>query len=282
MDNKYKFENFENPNFPVYSSVQAGDGLLVIPHFHKAAELIMVTDGKAEMMVDTMHIKCKKGDIVFIPPYSFHNVNGIGKITKITGLLYEFDLINVNVPDIRFDEILNKERISDFVFDDKSSVYEMLSNAFTEATEAYCADKYTSKMDILSPLYRITSTLLERYSLSSDADKNAMYDRVKPVIEYINENYTNKIYISDLGNLLHVCDDHLIRLFKSVTNKSPVQYITDKRVEKAMKMLIDTDLSVYEIADRVGFSNANYMSNTFKSSIGMTPYEYRNKLKGKI
>ena len=279
MRNKYKLENFENPDFPVYSSTQARDGVLVVPHFHKAVELNVIISGRVEFIIDTMQVECTEGDIVFIPPYSFHGARSIGGEAAIKGIIYELDMINRNLPDIKLGEIINKERINEFVIDKKCYIYHKMYDAFFAAKQMYHSDEYTSKIDVLLHLYSITSLLIKRYGFLTDSEQNAMYKRIDPVIEYIDKNYDQKIYISDLSKILSVCDDHLIRIFKSAINKSPKQYITDKRIEEAMKLIINTELPMYEIAERVGFTNANYMSNVFRASIDMSPYEYRKNLK---
>ncbi len=279
METKYKLESFENPNFPVYSSAQTRDGVLVIPHFHKAAELNIIMSGKVEVIIDTVQIECTKGDMIFIPPYSFHSVRSINGEASIKGVVFELDLININLSGIKLDEILNKEIINDFVIDKKCSFYAQLSEAFLDAVKMYHLDEYSAKIELLSQLYAITALLIKRYGYLADSDKTAMYKRIKPVIEYINKNYDKKIYISDLSKILNVCDDHLIRIFKSVLNQSPKQYITDKRVEEAMKLIINTELPMYEIAEKVGFANANYMASVFRSTIYMTPMKYRELTK---
>ena len=146
-------------------------------------------------------------------------------------------------------------------------------------TEIYGENSDTYELDILSELYKLTALLIHEYNRGGAVTHTAEYSRIKPVIDYINENYNKKIYVSDLSKILHVCDDHTIRLFKSVTNKTPLRYITDVRIEEAMKLLINSSLPVSEISDRVGFSNANYMSQIFKLTLNMTPREYRKMIK---
>ena len=80
---------------------------------------------------------------------------------------------------------------------------------------------------------------------------------------------------SELGGLLNVCNDHFIRLFRSATNKTPVAYIRDFRLQEALKLLLDGDLSVTDIASAVGFSSGNYMTRVFRSAFHMTPLQYR-------
>lgn len=278
MNSKYKFEAYENPKFPVYSSVQTGSGVLVKPHFHKAAEIIRVDKRCVEVIIDTLQLTCDEGDILFIPPYSIHSATSRDNDSCIEGLVFELSMLTDVITDIDVAAILNKEYITNFVLDRNDSEVSLLNEGFSRIRSLYPKDSITNQLDIASALYSITSSLIKLYCGGEQMTRSADYVRILPVIDYINENYYRKIYIRDLSKLLHVCDDHMIRLFKAVMNKSPMKYILDKRTEEAMKLLINTDIPICGISDKVGFSTPTYMSNVFKSNIGMTPHEYRCKL----
>ncbi len=96
--------------------------------------------------------------------------------------------------------------------------------------------------------------------------------------EYITT-YTEKIRISDLSGLLYTCDDQLIRLFKTVTGETPMEYIMNMRVESALKLLTTTELPVSDIAEQTGFGTANYMTRIFREKLHRTPRSYRNSRK---
>ena len=116
MNYKYKFEKFKDLNFPVYSSVQSGEGTIVIPHHHKAAEINLVLNGNCDFFIDSTIISCKEYDIVFIPPYSVHTVIGKGPKTKIKGITFEFSLFDELFKDYSIESKLNKNNINSFIY----------------------------------------------------------------------------------------------------------------------------------------------------------------------
>ena len=126
---------------------------------------------------------------------------------------------------------------------------------------------------MLSCLYEITAQLIKNYFHTYAAYKK--YDRIQPVIDYINENYRKDIPLTELSERINVCDDHLIRLFRAATNKTPTAYIRDLRLQEALKLLLDSDRSVTDIAAMVGFSSGNYMTRVFRTVLRMTPLQYR-------
>ena len=100
-----------------------------------------------------------------------------------------------------------------------------------------------------------------------------------PVLEYIRENIESPIKIADLTEILYVSREHLIRLFKTTTGKTPLEYITDAKIQKAMTMLEENRYSVSEISEKLGFANPSYFSKIFKQKLKMSPSEYRKKKK---
>ncbi|MBQ9997873.1 MAG: helix-turn-helix transcriptional regulator, partial [Clostridia bacterium] len=68
----------------------------------------------------------------------------------------------------------------------------------------------------------------------------------------------------------------LINRFKKHTGKTPVKYLTELRVKKAKEYLLNTDLTIGEISEIVGFDNVYYFSNVFKNETAMSPLKFRN------
>ena len=267
----YKFERFKDPDFKVYSSVQRGTGELVTPHFHESAEVIFLKMGSAEIGINTKRIRLKKGDIAFIPPFCVHSLKG--EAAEIVGIVFSLSLITPDISSLRAEQILCRDTVSDFVIDKTSDCYIPLKNAIISGREKYLKEGPAYKLKMLAALLEITAILSENYLTENRNAKSQ--ERLAPVFDYIEKNFAEDIPISSLSRLLNVCDDHFIRLFKNTTNKSPVKYINDVRIEKAMKLLINTDQTVAEIAYKTGFSDQSYMTRCFKSALKTTPVRYR-------
>ncbi|MOA43422.1 HTH-type transcriptional regulator YesS [compost metagenome] len=63
--------------------------------------------------------------------------------------------------------------------------------------------------------------------------------------------------------------------FKKHTGQNFKSYVTEVRMEQALKLLLETDLLVYEIAERVGYNHVRHFSDMFKKKFGQVPQEYR-------
>ena len=272
----YKFERFKYPDFKVYSSEQRGTGRLVVPHYHDSAEVILLKEGNAKISINTKQIELKSGDIVFIPPYCVHSLTG--EAAETIGIVYGLSLITPEISSRSAEEVLCRDRITDFVIDERAGCYFALRKAVTEGREIYLAEGPAYKLKMLASLLEITAILAENYL--TEEEETERQERLRPVFGYIEQNYAQNIPISVLSRMINVCDDHFIRLFKAATNKSPVKYINDFRIGEAMKLLINTDLTVAEIAYKTGFSDQSYMTRRFKAALKITPIGYRRSVIG--
>ena len=101
---------------------------------------------------------------------------------------------------------------------------------------------------------------------------------VQTAIEYIENNYVDSGFsITKLAEAMSVSEGHISRLFKSETDQSINNYLTRYRIKKAMDYLKDVQVKVYEVAEKVGYSDIAYFSNTFKKLVGKTPSDYQTK-----
>ena len=103
-------------------------------------------------------------------------------------------------------------------------------------------------------------------------------DFVKGVLTYFENNYMNEISISDLAEKNYMSTENFIRVFRRYTGYSPHAYLEIFRMERAAEMLLNTNLSVKEIAGLVGYRSVSNFISAFKSKKQMTPKRYRSEL----
>ncbi|MGG3467364.1 bifunctional transcriptional activator/DNA repair enzyme AdaA [Neobacillus pocheonensis] len=97
------------------------------------------------------------------------------------------------------------------------------------------------------------------------------------IVEWINENFNKQISLEKLAEIGHGSHYHLQRTFNRLKGMSPLEYIQQVRIEKAINYLITTNKSVSEIGIAVGLSNTPYFITLFKKKTGITPAEYRKQ-----
>lgn len=97
-------------------------------------------------------------------------------------------------------------------------------------------------------------------------------------LDYINNNYYEKITIEKLVTLGTTNSKTLTRQFLKYTGVPPIKYLNNLRIEKSKILLLQTEHKINEIALAVGFQDPLYFSSVFHSATGLSPREYRNKL----
>ncbi|GBF76622.1 AraC family transcriptional regulator [Paenibacillus sp. 598K] len=92
---------------------------------------------------------------------------------------------------------------------------------------------------------------------------------------YIEAHYEEQLTLAAIANVFKCSEGHLSRQFKQRWNVSPMHYVNHLRVAKACKLLQQTDATLQQIAEHVGFPDAHSFSRSFKKQIGLPPARYR-------
>lgn len=95
------------------------------------------------------------------------------------------------------------------------------------------------------------------------------------VVAYIKEHFCEKLTLDALASVANYSKQTLITKFKADYKKTPVEYITQLRINKAKELLINSDLSVASIAEACGYDNVYYFSNIFKRHEKLSPLKFR-------
>lgn len=134
-------------------------------------------------------------------------------------------------------------------------------------------DKYETLEDIKIWL----NNLLQFFIQIIKETKNEKYKGiVKLAIQFIQEHYHEDINLADITSTVFVTPNYLSRVFKEQTGESLIDWLNRFRIEKAKTLLLDFQIKIYEIAEKVGYNDYKYFSHIFKKYTGMTPKEYRD------
>ncbi|WP_342479850.1 response regulator transcription factor [Paenibacillus sp. FSL L8-0340] len=90
---------------------------------------------------------------------------------------------------------------------------------------------------------------------------------------YIHEHYAEELTLAELSDKVFISRNHLSIIFKNITGETFNNYLTRVRIEKARELLMERNMLVYEVAERVGYKNIPYFSTLFKKITGMNPTE---------
>ena len=103
-----------------------------------------------------------------------------------------------------------------------------------------------------------------------------IYRRIAAAKTYIDENFQDTIDLDDISSRAYLSRFHFHRLFTRIYRRTPHQYLTQKRLDKA-KDLLSENKPVTEVCNEVGFESIGSFSTLFKKEIGFAPQYYRNQ-----
>ena len=125
----------------------------------------------------------------------------------------------------------------------------------------------------------IVYQLMARFLKDAQPKAEINDDRIQKVLSYIRKNIYKTIDIDSLAAISCLSKDHFIRLFKKEVNNTPLQYINQKKIEKAQLILITDSMPVKNISYLLAYEDHSYFNRLFKKLTGVTPQQYRDRYK---
>ena len=132
----------------------------------------------------------------------------------------------------------------------------------------------SSKFSVTGLIYEFFSVLSQNTNIGTD---NISF--VKTALKIIDYNYSSPITIEQISKRVSLNPSYFSRIFTEQVGMSPKQYLLNKRLTRAKELLKETNASVFEIANSVGYDDQLYFSRIFKKHIGISPTEYKNASK---
>ncbi|WP_276952811.1 response regulator transcription factor [Enterocloster lavalensis] len=112
-------------------------------------------------------------------------------------------------------------------------------------------------------------------SLLLEYDEKNMNAYLRGALRYVRENYARELSIRDVAAHLAISDSYLAKLFKVELNITFLEYLTRVRMRRAMELMRDKNMPIYEVAERVGYRDYRHFSSTFKKLAGVGPKEFQ-------
>lgn len=114
-----------------------------------------------------------------------------------------------------------------------------------------------------------------RYGKPKEPCQEETADSIQTVARYISEHYSEPLSLEDAAQMTHMEKTYFSRRFKALTGFGFLEYLTQTRIRAAEQLLVETKLSVVEIAELTGFSCSNYFGDVFRRYNGISPTAYR-------
>lgn len=125
----------------------------------------------------------------------------------------------------------------------------------------------------------IVFIILSRFLRQAKKMGHNMDERIERSLDFIKNNIYGNINVGELAQKAFLSTNHFIKLFKQEVHYTPLQYINQKKIEKAQLLLVTDRMSVKNIAYRLSYDDYSYFCRIFKKTTGITPKEYRLTVK---
>lgn len=130
-------------------------------------------------------------------------------------------------------------------------------------------------LTLLNMIYELIDGSASVHAGTNEASKSNELGRQIQI--YVDEHVLEDLSVQSVADHFNISSAYLFRLFKQVTGTSLMQYIIQRRIGEAQTLLLLTDLSITEVAQRVGYANLSHFVKMFTQKVGMSPRQYRKQ-----
>lgn len=225
----------------------------------KQHSFLYIEEGLYQFHYGMQNFTASSGDLVYIPKGSVHS--------------YEILSQNPFVYQIEF-EIRNSEyRFSEYPIklDQKNDAAGIIVDIVTR----YHSTSLSEQLMAAGSLYTLCSILADQVQ-----ENDMKTSRIRPAIEYLEQHFHEKVDTEVLAQYCCMSASQLRRCFAKEFQTTPTAYKNRLRIEKAKQILSSQELSIKEIAEKLGFDNIYVFSSTFKKHAGISPTEFVRSIKG--
>ena len=265
-----------------FSRLQGSDVILEPCVSDQNIEFVEVLEGVVRVQIGKGRFLAKAGDVYFVPNGYVHAIaNDKGGQASVRRLVFGLDVIAQDISG--FDhELLYILSVCSAKKMNKTSVLskkgkELCHQTLEEIESEWMSKDFCYRLRIRATVLHMLTMLLRGFlsgQNGTSAYKNVL--RLRPALEYVDENFKNRIRLSDLSKMVFLADDYFGKLFRLCTGDTPLEYLNGVRLNCALRLMLECpDLKVQEIARQSGFSGRDYFSQTFKEAFGCTPVEYK-------
>ena len=237
------------------------------PHLHREIELVCFFEGHAVAYADSVRCELEPGDVFIAFPNQIHYYESLGpeqyylfivNPETMPELADQFNLALPHSPVLK--GAANNPRIKKTI----EALYHACSSADTTPFGATMRQGY---------LLALFSELLSQMPLSRLhlGDSNAL----RAIVSFCTQNFTENLSLSLLEERLHLNKYYISHLFSGKLGLRFNDYINSLRVSEACRYLLNTDYSITDISEKVGFNTLRTFNRAFIKQMGIPPTEYR-------
>jgi len=239
-------------------------------HFHAELEVIYVLKGTIRIQLTQNRYIIQEGQLFLINPYEIHSIENLSDDENENNILM---IIQITTQAY----ILNKMRLSQIHFsdsvinEDKETLIQTLLLMQNKSVQLLPGTEYhlngLLQIFIGNLLDVVPYVICDQRNLRNQSDE---FKRLEFIIDYVEENFRNKLFLEELADKLHISKYHLSHFIKHHLGISFQTYLSNVRLANAISLLANTEQSILEISNSSGFSDQKYMNALIKGKYNCT------------
>jgi AraC-like DNA-binding protein len=258
--------------------------LTEINHHHDFVEIVIIIDGQGVQVVEANEYLVSAGDVFVLQGNQSHYFKDAGKVDIVNVMFEETQNINL-IPD-RIKQLEGYNAL--FILEPNYREREPYKNklklnreelakieSLTDEMFQEIQNKEEGYDIILHNRFQELVVLLCRHYTKIGSTEARLLVRIGKVIEFLENNPDRKIYITEMASLANMSVRSFQRNFIRALGLSPINYLMQVRLQKAKKLLRETDLKIIDISAITGFTDISHFIKCFKKYFKVTPYKYR-------
>ena len=241
-------------------------------HWHKQCEIVHVLSGTLNVSLDEEIIQVTSGELLFVNQEIVHGYEPSNCIYEVIDYDANEILLRTSLCRKAFHFFAsNHVRILPFHPTENADLCAIAKRLFSLASK----DDEEKDLLLLSVLYELLGTIYLQHHYTENFEISKNTTRFKQLLDFIDSRYMTPITSADMAKISGMSPNHFGKVFYDYFGKTPIEFLTTYRLERACVFLINTTSSITDIALNTGFYDASYFVKVFKKHKGMTPKKYR-------
>lgn len=240
----------------------------VQPHSHDTYQILYVLNGHGRCRLNHEDFPLKPDCMMVISPGTEHSILAASTMTV---LILEFSHQTLD-PEARVSLILpvfSQAKVWSLTLFTSSEIRQLLRKMLYEQSQK----NIEYKLGIKLLLSQLLFMLMRNNQSDTQQDSNTL--RSSWLKEYIDSNFYQITSIEEMAGKMGISSRYMNQMFTEVYDQTPMRYVTEVRLTRVKKMLIETDLDIVTICFEVGFESLSTFYRVFKKHIGVPPNRYR-------
>jgi AraC-like DNA-binding protein/mannose-6-phosphate isomerase-like protein (cupin superfamily) len=278
----YAHQNIENTAIPVEVSPKSltEPGPLFDYHWHELMQFFYFQEGQADIYCNGHRISTRAGDLVVINSNELHYGENQGNRLSYFIIKFDYAFLFSDHWDTCQYKYLNPLAQNKMVFKNlirnDRDVLHHIKNIIDEMQVQSVGYELAVKANLFGLLTILIRKYAEKvYDKRQYEEHRQKITRYQGILDYIDQNYKERIDLAHLAEMANVTPSHFCRVFKTLTGKTFVEYLNQLRINKALSLLKESDYTITEVAMESGFDDINYFCRIFKKYKHCTPREIR-------